>query len=141
MPTTPFDPPALEQGTLRITPLGGLGEVGRNMTVFEYGGKLLVVDIDPFTAVGHRLRDARRRALARSRAALPDPPVVELEPASHSNGRPVRPDAAAPLLDELEEMRLALELGLRSYVEKNGFREYARADYHGEIVLLERLRP
>ncbi|MBD8022001.1 ribonuclease J [Microbacterium gallinarum] len=44
MPTTPFDPPALEQGTLRITPLGGLGEVGRNMTVFEYGGKLLVVD-------------------------------------------------------------------------------------------------
>ncbi|WP_214465976.1 ribonuclease J [Microbacterium flavescens] len=44
MPTTPYDPPALEQGTLRITPLGGLGEVGRNMTVFEYGGKLLVVD-------------------------------------------------------------------------------------------------
>lgn len=44
MPTTPFDPPALEQGTLRIVPLGGLGEVGRNMTVFEYGGKLLVVD-------------------------------------------------------------------------------------------------
>lgn len=44
MPTTPFDPPALEQGTLRVVPLGGLGEVGRNMTVFEYGGKLLVVD-------------------------------------------------------------------------------------------------
>jgi len=44
MPTTPFDPPALEPGTLRVIPLGGLGEVGRNMTVFEYGGKLLVVD-------------------------------------------------------------------------------------------------
>ncbi|WP_169581433.1 MULTISPECIES: ribonuclease J [Microbacterium] len=44
MPTTPYDPPALEQGTLRVTPLGGLGEVGRNMTVFEYGGKLLVID-------------------------------------------------------------------------------------------------
>lgn len=43
-PITPFDPPALEQGTLRITPLGGLGEVGRNMTVFEYGGKLLILD-------------------------------------------------------------------------------------------------
>lgn len=42
--TAPFDPLALESGTLRITPLGGLGEVGRNMTVFEYGGKLLVVD-------------------------------------------------------------------------------------------------
>lgn len=44
MPTTPFDPPALSAGTLRVTPLGGLGEVGRNMTVFEFDGKLLVVD-------------------------------------------------------------------------------------------------
>ena len=44
MPTTPYDPPELEAGTLRIVPLGGLGEVGRNMTVFEYGGKLLIVD-------------------------------------------------------------------------------------------------
>ncbi|WP_150951751.1 ribonuclease J [Microbacterium testaceum] len=44
MPTTPFDPPALAAGTLRVIPLGGLGEVGRNMTVFEYDGKLLVVD-------------------------------------------------------------------------------------------------
>ncbi|MFB7843561.1 ribonuclease J [Microbacterium sp. NPDC056052] len=38
------DPEALAPGTLRVTPLGGLGEVGRNMTVFEYDGKLLVVD-------------------------------------------------------------------------------------------------
>jgi ribonuclease J len=37
-------PPALEPGTLRIVPLGGLGEIGRNMTVFEYEGRLLVVD-------------------------------------------------------------------------------------------------
>ncbi|MGZ4505260.1 MAG: ribonuclease J [Nocardioidaceae bacterium] len=29
---------------MRVTPLGGLGEVGRNMTVFEYGGRLLIVD-------------------------------------------------------------------------------------------------
>src|SRR5688572_17159553 len=29
---------------LRIVPLGGLGEVGKNMTVFEYDGELLVVD-------------------------------------------------------------------------------------------------
>jgi ribonuclease J len=29
---------------LRVIPLGGLGEVGRNMTVFEYDGKLLIVD-------------------------------------------------------------------------------------------------
>ena len=38
MPSTVYDPPALEAGTLRVTPLGGLGEVGRNMTVFEFGG-------------------------------------------------------------------------------------------------------
>ncbi len=43
--TTPhYAPPALEKDTLRITPLGGLGEVGRNMTVYEIHGKLLVVD-------------------------------------------------------------------------------------------------
>ncbi len=29
---------------LRIVPLGGLGEIGKNMTVFEYGGEILVVD-------------------------------------------------------------------------------------------------
>jgi ribonuclease J len=29
---------------LRIVPLGGLGEVGKNMTVFEYGDEILVVD-------------------------------------------------------------------------------------------------
>ena len=37
-------PPPLAEGALRITPLGGLGEIGRNMTVFEFGGKLLIVD-------------------------------------------------------------------------------------------------
>ncbi|GMM96321.1 ribonuclease J [Microbacterium luteum] len=43
-PTSVAMPPALEKGTLRVIPLGGLGEVGRNMTVFEIDGKLLVVD-------------------------------------------------------------------------------------------------
>ncbi|HVE99038.1 MAG TPA: ribonuclease J [Mycobacteriales bacterium] len=37
-------PPALPDGALRIVALGGLGEIGRNMTVFEYGGRLLIVD-------------------------------------------------------------------------------------------------
>jgi ribonuclease J len=37
-------PPPLAEGALRVTPLGGLGEIGRNMTVFEYGGRLLIVD-------------------------------------------------------------------------------------------------
>lgn len=37
-------PPPLPAGGLRIIPLGGLGEVGRNMTVFEHQGRLLIVD-------------------------------------------------------------------------------------------------
>ncbi|MFE3999318.1 ribonuclease J [Nocardioides sp. YIM B13467] len=38
------EPGKLPKGGLRVTPLGGLGEVGRNMTVFEYDGRLLIVD-------------------------------------------------------------------------------------------------
>ncbi len=37
-------PSALPPDGLRIVALGGLGEIGRNMTVFEYRGRLLVVD-------------------------------------------------------------------------------------------------
>ncbi|MCW2939470.1 MAG: beta-lactamase domain protein [Actinomycetia bacterium] len=37
-------PPPLPAHGLRIVALGGLGEIGRNMTVFEYGGRLLIVD-------------------------------------------------------------------------------------------------
>ncbi len=37
-------PPALAADGLRIVALGGLGEIGRNMTVFEHAGRLLVVD-------------------------------------------------------------------------------------------------
>ena len=34
----------LPEGGLRIIPLGGLGEIGRNMAVFEFAGRLLIVD-------------------------------------------------------------------------------------------------
>ncbi|HEV7653600.1 MAG TPA: ribonuclease J [Mycobacteriales bacterium] len=37
-------PPALPAGGLRVVALGGLGEIGRNMTVFEHAGRLLIVD-------------------------------------------------------------------------------------------------
>ena len=40
----PKTPPPLDPRAVRIVALGGLGEVGRNMTVFEHGGRLLVVD-------------------------------------------------------------------------------------------------
>ncbi len=66
-------PPKLPKGGLRVIALGGLGEVGRNMTVFEHAGKLLVVDcgvlfpeehqpgvdliLPDFTAIRDRLGD------------------------------------------------------------------------------------
>ena len=37
-------PPPLPQDGVRVVALGGLGEVGRNMTVIEHAGRLLVVD-------------------------------------------------------------------------------------------------
>ncbi|ONM47797.1 ribonuclease J [Nocardia donostiensis] len=37
-------PPKAPRNGLRVFALGGIGEIGRNMTVFEYGGKLLIVD-------------------------------------------------------------------------------------------------
>jgi ribonuclease J len=66
-------PPALPEGALRVIPLGGLGEVGRNMTSFEYGGKIVIVDcgvlfpeetqpgvdliLPDFGPIRHRLKD------------------------------------------------------------------------------------
>lgn len=44
MPVTAYMPPKLKKGTLRVTPIGGLGEIGRNMTTFEIDGKILIVD-------------------------------------------------------------------------------------------------
>jgi len=37
-------PPALSDDAFRVVALGGLGDIGRNMTVLEYRGKLLIVD-------------------------------------------------------------------------------------------------
>ena len=37
-------PPELSANGLRVLPLGGLGEVGRNMPVLEHRGRLLIVD-------------------------------------------------------------------------------------------------
>ncbi|HXG75628.1 MAG TPA: NAD+ synthase [Gaiellaceae bacterium] len=82
---------------------------------------LLVVDVEPELAIGRRLRDVRRRELDRSRETIPQVQTLELP----APARPAEPRAAevAPFAPRLEQMRLALTLGLRDYVEKNGFRE------------------
>jgi ribonuclease J len=38
------NPAPLRHGVMRIIPLGGIGEIGRNMTVFEIDKKILIVD-------------------------------------------------------------------------------------------------
>ena len=96
------------------------GQVVARAPSFEEA--LLVVDVDATTAIGRRLRDARRRALARARGSLPNPPVVDAPPPHHGEAGTAKP-VLVPLLDELEQMRLALELGLRDYVEKNDFQD------------------
>jgi ribonuclease J len=35
----------VSSGKLRVLPLGGLGEIGKNMTVVEYDGRIVVVDV------------------------------------------------------------------------------------------------
>jgi ribonuclease J len=66
-------PPRLAQHGLRVIPLGGLGEIGRNMAVLEHRGRLLVIDcgvlfpdesqpgvdliLPDFEPIRHRLRD------------------------------------------------------------------------------------
>jgi ribonuclease J len=66
-------PPRLARHGLRVIPLGGLGEIGRNMAVLEHRGRLLVIDcgvlfpdesqpgvdliLPDFEPIRHRLRD------------------------------------------------------------------------------------
>jgi NAD+ synthase (glutamine-hydrolysing) len=80
--------------------------------------ELLVVDIDPVAAVGRRLRDVRRRALARDRDRIEVTDVELAPPREQSSSLSTR---VADQLDDLEQMRAALELGLHDYVTKNGF--------------------
>ena len=95
------------------------GEVLARAPGFEEA--LLVVDVEPEEAVGRRLRDVRRRSLEGDREAAPDVPVVHV---GLPHGSSDRVEArVVPFLDDLEQMRLALELGLGDYVRKNGFED------------------
>ena len=42
--STRVAPPKYRKGSMRIVPLGGLGEIGRNMNVIEYNGHILLID-------------------------------------------------------------------------------------------------
>jgi len=82
---------------------------------------LMIVDVDPSAVRARRLTDARRRALAQDRGDLGAVTTIHVG-APHKQSD--HADAVVmPFCDDLEQMRIALELGLSDYVRKNGFRE------------------
>jgi NAD+ synthase (glutamine-hydrolysing) len=90
----------------------------------QFREELLVCDIDLEAAAAARLRDSSQRPVARrserQALALPALPM----PASSESARPARPPGgplAEPLAPVEAEIYAALMLGLRDYVQKNGF--------------------
>src|SRR5882757_1307951 len=82
---------------------------------------LVLIDVEPSAVVTRRLTDTRRRALAQDRGPLDAVETIHVG-APHEQQDTVSPPIT-PFLDDLEQMRLALELGLSDYVRKNGFKE------------------
>jgi NAD+ synthase (glutamine-hydrolysing) len=83
--------------------------------------ELMLVDIDPSSVVSRRLTDTRRRALAQDRGAIGAVETIHVgSPHEHDD---TLEQTLTPFCDDLEQMRLALELGLSDYVRKNGFDE------------------
>src|SRR5690242_306959 len=82
---------------------------------------LLVVDVESTAVVARRLSDTRRRSLAQDRGDLGTVRVTHVgTPRAQAD---TREPELVPFCADLEQMRLALELGLGDYVRKNGFRE------------------
>ena len=110
----------MTNGTLRVLPLGGLGEIGKNMMVVEYGGRIVVVDTGlmfpapdqlgrPRAAGLHlparaRRRHRRDRPHPRARGPRRLPFLLrELDPAPTVYGGPL---TAAMVRSKLDEHRL-----------------------------------
>jgi NAD+ synthase (glutamine-hydrolysing) len=93
----------------------------------QFREELLVCDVDLDAAAAARLRDPGHRAAARSPLGAGAQPGVRLLPGLSARATAGASDAKpggsiAALLEPIEaEVYAALELGLRDYVEKNGF--------------------
>ncbi|MDX6697443.1 MAG: hypothetical protein QOE65_840 [Solirubrobacteraceae bacterium] len=84
----------------------------------QFAEELLVADVDPEGPSAARLRDTRHRPAARR----VQPAVATLARVDAPQARGDAPERrVAPLLDPEAEVYTALTLGLRDYVEKNGF--------------------
>ncbi len=89
----------------------------------QFREDLVLCEVDLAAAGAARLRDASHRPVARRSAGASSLSVLPPLPASTPSDTPL-PDwaALAPLLEPVEaEVHAALCLGLRDYVEKNGF--------------------
>ena len=84
------------------------GEVLARAPGFEEA--MLIVDLDPSEAIGRRLRDVRRRSLAREREDEREPTVVELGPGARGGPEKIG-GLIVPFETELEQMRRGLVLG------------------------------
>src|SRR5690349_3431367 len=75
---------------------------------------LVVIDVEPSSVVARRLTDTRRRALAQDRGDFGPVETIHVG-APHTQQDTLAPPLA-PFCDDLEQMRMALELGLNDYV-------------------------
>ncbi|TML97410.1 MAG: NAD+ synthase [Actinobacteria bacterium] len=82
---------------------------------------MLYIDIEPTAVVTRRLTDTRRRALAQDKGVVDAAETIHVG-TPHDQHDTVQPPLT-PFEDDLEQMRLALELGLNDYVRKNSFKE------------------
>jgi NAD+ synthase (glutamine-hydrolysing) len=101
--------------SLLIDHEGGVVARGR-----QFAEDLIVADVDLEGPRALRLRDTRQRPAAR-RAQLHVPTLARLTLPDRGEG-PGHGGPVAPLLERPAEVYRALVLGLRDYVEKNGFR-------------------
>lgn len=86
----------------------------------QFAEELIIAAVDLAAPRGVRLRDPRQRAV-NHRLRQEAPVIAHLSPAEPSLSRPPLGGPVAELLEPDAEVYAALKLGLRDYVEKNGF--------------------